>query len=110
MSEARLTSTMLVSAIRRLAEVHSGFATLLRKGDDTSGAIVIELYERGVFEGLYERMPKLSGGLNWVKLGTDDESRAAYLQKRTDTDPDLTIVELDVPDATRFVPLLPSGT
>ena len=110
MTDARLTSAMLVGAIRRLAEREGGFAAILQKGDDTSGAIILELHQRGVFVGLYERMPTLSGASEWVLLSALTESRDAYLEKRRKNDPDLSVVELDVPDATQFIPLIPSGT
>lgn len=107
MTEARLASTVLASGLMHLAEQAGGFATVLAKGDPVSGALLLQLLEKGQFFSLFERMPDRAGVYQWTQIGPQDsgnkENLGAYLDRRRSRDPDLWIVELDVPDAERFV-------
>lgn len=107
MSSARLTSQMLASAFMRLASRDNGFAAVIAKGDPTSGALLLQLLEKGRFFGLFERTLDASGSYSWGRTGPQDientELLAEYLERRRSRDPDLWIVELDIPDAERFI-------
>lgn len=107
MSQARLTSTMLASGLLRQVGQAGGFAAILAKGDPTSGALLVQILEKGQFSGLYERLLDPSGAYLWTSTGPQDtenkEILMEYLERRRARDPDLWIVELDVPDAERFV-------
>lgn len=107
MSEARLTSAMLVSALLRLADQLGGFAAVIAKGDPTSGALLIQVLEKGRFSGLYERLLDPSGQYLWSRSGPQDventEEISEYFLRRRSRDPDLWLIELDVPDAERFI-------
>lgn len=105
MSE-RLASHMLVNALVRRADASGGFATVLRKGDSTSGTIVLQCLEKGRDCGLFERIPDFSGGYRLAACGpgfeADSQQISAYLERRFRSDPDLWLVELDIADAERF--------
>ncbi len=107
MSEARLNSAVLTSALSRRAEQLGGFAAVLAKGDPTSGHVLIQLLEKGRISGLFERLLTASGAYAWARTGPQDiEKRDVfedYLARRRLRDPDLWIIELDVPDVERFV-------
>lgn len=102
----RLTSAMLVGVLIRRTAAAGGFATVLAKGDEISGVILIEAAERGQRMGLYERVPSLSGGYQMLRCGPAPEegaeSLAQYIARRRKSDPDLWIIELDIADAERF--------
>lgn len=103
---ARLTSQMLVSALSRRTEAAGGFAAVLHKGDPLGGIILVQIVERGVFKGLFERMTDLSGRQSLVAIGPKQDSQAIelsdYISKRRRSDPDLWVVELDVAEGERF--------
>ena len=103
----RLKSRFLIDLLIRRAEAAGGFATVLAKGDDDSGVILVQCSERGAPGPLLERRFAPSGHYIWEAVGPDDpkdgESRANYQERRQKADPDLWIVELDIADAPRLV-------
>jgi hypothetical protein len=105
-ADARLTSAMLVGALRRRVAAEGGFATILVKGDEISGVILVQTMDRGVESGLFERVANLQGGYALMRCGpTPEEGSEAldhYIARRRRSDPDLWVVELDVPEAERF--------
>ena len=107
MSAARLTSDMMVSGFLRLANQDGGFAAIVFKGDPTSGAVLIQLLEKGQFFGLYERLPAPSGQYQWTRKDSQGieitNEISAYWSRRKARDPDLWLIELDVPNAERFI-------
>jgi hypothetical protein len=106
MQAERLTSAMLVGVLIRRAAAAGGFATVLVKGDEISGVILVEAAERGVGKGLFERVPDLAGGYQLMPCGPRPEegaeSLSQYIARRRRSDPDLWIIELDIADAERF--------
>lgn len=110
MSSTRLTSQFRVSALQKLAEADGGFATLLHKGDPTSGAILLVGQIKGRNPVLFERYPALDGSLIWhaitLPLGGVEEEITKYWKSRTSRDPDLWVLELDVASKERLDGLL----
>lgn len=102
MIEPRLTSDIQVSALKRLAEVGGGFATVLRKGDPTSGAILIVGLVRGENPLLFDRFPSVDGESAWQQIAENEADVAAQWQKRAARDPDLWVLELDVASIERL--------
>jgi hypothetical protein len=102
---ARLASSAHVSALLRLAEAEGGFAAVVAKGDATAGSIAIILAERGEKCALLERLLQPDGRYAWRDsgqgVGNADEFER-FLARRRQSDPDLWIIELDVPSAERF--------
>ncbi len=111
---ARLTSQLLVSALLRRAEAFGGFGMIIAKGDPSAGAIILQLLEKGVLSGLWERALTASGGYVWVSCGPQDIDNVseidAYILRSRARDTDLWVIELDVPDVERFTADMPSGT
>lgn len=106
MIEPRLTSEFQISAIRRLVEVDGDFATILRKGDATSGTILLIGQVKGANPVLFERLRPLDGKAIWQPLTIQANENAteivAYWQKRVAQDPDLWVIELDVASTERL--------
>ena len=109
----RLKSRFLVDLLLRRTEAAGGFATILAKGDDISGIILVQCNDRGEAGPLLERRFGLGGHYIWEEVGPadpkDGESRANYQDRRRKVDPDLWIVELDVADAERFAAEMNAG-
>ena len=103
----RLKSRFLVDLLLRRTEAAGGFATVLAKGDDTSGIILVQCSERGEPGPLLERRFSVDGHYIWEAVGPTDakegDSRANYQDRRRKADPDLWLVELDIADAPRLV-------
>ncbi|QGP80315.1 DUF1491 family protein [Sphingobium sp. CAP-1] len=97
---------MLVGALRRRVTAAGGFATILVKGDEISGVILVQTLEKGLESGLFERVPNLDGGYALMRCGPAPteglEAMAQYIARRRRSDPDLWIIELDIPEAERF--------
>lgn len=106
MQAERLTSAMLVGALTRRASTAGGFVTVLVKGDETSGIILLQALEKGQDIGLFERVSDYQGGYRLTRCGPaaaeGDEALSQYIARRRRSDPDLWIVELDIADAERF--------
>jgi hypothetical protein len=103
----RLTSRMTVDALFRRAATEGGFGSVLAHGDDGAGGILLLCRERGRVRSLLERGSDLDGNTQWLRCGPQDaESDSeldAYIQRRRDRDRDLWLIELDIPDAERFI-------
>ena len=67
--EARIASSVLVSALLRLAEAEGGNGVILAKGDATAGAIAVLLTERGGQARLFERLLQPDGRYAWQESG-----------------------------------------
>jgi hypothetical protein len=112
--EPRLATHVLVSSLIRRASADGDFATILRKGDPTAGALLLAGRVRGQNLALYEQYPTLEGSRNWQPLSEQaidsEEKLAEYLKRRIARDPDIWILELDVAFPERLAGLLASGT
>ncbi len=90
----------------RLSESKGGFAAIVHKGDPDSGVIWLQITQRGQFFGLFHQSRDESGQLAWIATRPQDvENHQAldlYIQKQRHIDPDLWLIELDVPDAAQF--------
>lgn len=102
MTEARLTSAMLIGVLVRRVQAEGGFAMVLVKGDPTSGTILVQALEKGQETGFFERISDYAGGYRLAPCGPDAADRPAYIERRRRSDPDLWIIELDVPEAERL--------
>ena len=101
----RLASHVLVGGLLRQAEALGGFGTVIAKGDSMGGTIGVILAEKGEKACFLERMLQPDGSYKWDKSGptpANAEQFELFLGKRRRIDPDLWIVELDIPSAERF--------
>ncbi|NJC04844.1 hypothetical protein GGQ97_000637 [Sphingomonas kaistensis] len=104
MSDPRLAAGIEVSALLARARESGGFGTVLRRGDDERGSLMIVVAERGENRFLLQRLLQRSGDYGWESQEiADSESLAAQLGRARDRDPDLWLIELDVPSAERFI-------
>ncbi len=99
----RLTSSMLVSALIRRVAAEGGNAAIITKGDPVAGAIMLMCLEKGKLQSISERVLGHDGSYAWTPNGpTQPDEIEAFLKRRQNRDPDLWIVELDIPNAERF--------
>lgn len=105
----RLPAHLEVGGLVRSVQVAGGFATVLQKGEHDAGVILVVCCLHGRNQRLYERMPDVSGDRKWVSVKVEDTENTSefldYLDRRRHQDPDTWIVELDIPNAERFIGL-----
>ena len=105
--DGRLQSSVLVSALIRRAEAEGGFAAVLARGDSQAGSLLVILAQRGRKARILERLLQPKGSYAWHDTGgevvVNAEEMEKFLAKRRKFDPDLWILELDVPSAERFI-------
>jgi hypothetical protein len=103
----RLPAGIEATAIMRRAESEGGFATIIRKGDADRGAITLLITQRGTITGVLERQMTVDFTYRWTNLSADRPFDGAdwrdFLAKKVNFDPDFWAIELDVPDAQRFI-------
>ena len=106
MSGARLASSVLVGALLQRTRAEGGFAAVLAKGDAKSGSVLVILLERGARAAILERILGGEGTYSWgvsgPKMLGNEEEVQKFLARKRKFDPDLWIIELDVPSAERF--------
>ena len=110
--DARLPAHLEAAAIRRLAEAAGGFATILAKGERNAGTIAVVVTRGGEGAKLLERLPHLDGNRVFTQtLEQDTENKEDFfliLERMRQRDPDLWLIEADVPDSERFIAGLPT--
>lgn len=103
----RLTSRILVDGLIRAVEAKGGSATVLRLGDRSAGDLLLVTLSRGVPIAIYEHAGGAEGGSNWRKIEQDEslsnERVARLIDTRARFDPDLWVVEADIPESERFI-------
>ncbi|MEA3000585.1 MAG: hypothetical protein QOK17_2418 [Sphingomonadales bacterium] len=100
--EPRVASSVLVTALIRKAEAEGGFAAVLSKGDETAGTILLLLTERGANPQILERLLQPDGRYVWGRSTEGAAEVPALIARRRRFDPDLWVLELDVPSGERF--------
>jgi hypothetical protein len=104
--EARLQTSVLVNGLLRHAEATGGFGAVIAKGDSMAGSVLVILCEKGRKARILERLLQREGVYSWQDTGPEalanDDDAEKFLARRCKFDPDLWILELDVPSAERF--------
>lgn len=107
--EARLPAHLEVAGLIRSVQAAGGFAAVLGKGEREAGTILVVTTLNGRNSRVFERMPQLDGTRKWSCSKQQDSENtqdfSEYLERRRSQDPDVWIVELDVPHAERFIGL-----
>lgn len=107
MIEPRLSAEMIVQSLIRKTSQQGGFGTVLQKGDLIAGSILIICVEKGENLKVLEKMPGLDGPPTWQQIWPQaiekQQDLDGYLSRRRQFDPDLWLIELDIPDAERLV-------
>ena len=115
MSESgRLATHVEASGLIRAAESAGGHAAVLHKGDSERGALLLVIMAKGQPNGCFERLLDRKGRYSWQPSGPkdhgDSQKFAEFLAKRRGSDPDMWVLELDIPDPERFIAEnLPAG-
>ncbi|HET9637895.1 MAG TPA: DUF1491 family protein [Allosphingosinicella sp.] len=104
--EPRIAASVLAGALIRKAEGEGGFGAVLAKGDATAGSILVILLEKGVNPRLFERLLQPDGRYRWQESGSQRLENPGevpeFIARRRRFDPDLWLIELDIPSAERF--------
>jgi hypothetical protein len=110
MTEPRLATHILVASLIRRSYAAGDTATVIAKGDETAGGLIIIGRIKGAKPALYERMPTLSGQSDWTLISAqaidNEQEISEYLARRRATDRDLWVLELDVAFQERLTGLL----
>lgn len=103
----RLATSLFVNALLREVHARGGAGAVIRKGDPTSGALLLLCAEKGKVTGIYDYVLGASGHYILARAGAQViesvESVEALCARRERFDPDLWIVELDIANAERFI-------
>lgn len=103
----RLPAKLEATALMRQAQGEGGFATVIKRGDDDRGALILLVAERGQPKAMIERRMGPGFDYRWTIIATADEAEQEKFRESTAKqvrfDPDCWLIELDVPDAERFV-------
>ncbi len=103
---ATLPSGILVSALLKRVNDAGGMGMVRAKGDPDSGAILLILNGDSGSARLLERGLDPAGKAALLPVGTDGSTDSAttegYWRRRRARDPDLWVIELDIPSAERF--------
>lgn len=99
--EARVKSSLWVSAALRLGAADGRHGVVVRKGDPDSGGILVLLRSRAGYVVLSQTRDA-QGNPAWLRATGPDptEERVcdAYIARATDRDPDLWVLEFESPD------------
>ena len=102
----RLATSVLVGGLIRKAEAEGGFGAVLARGDSTAGAVLLILTERGANPAAYERLLQPDGAYVWGPSASQFPQNPAevpdFVARRRRFDPDLWVLELDIPSIERF--------
>ena len=96
----RLPTHLLVSAVLRRVNDAGGFGAVLAKGDPQAGAILVVALDRGMAR-LLERGIGPDGEPGLID-STPADDLDGYWRRRRQRDPDLWVIELDIPESERF--------
>jgi hypothetical protein len=104
---ARLATRVAVSALIRRANALGDFATVLKKGEESAGQIILVARRRNGDCQVLTRMMNSSGTYSWsvaAEAGQEELGKInKYLERQSRYDPDLWIVELDTDNPERLV-------
>jgi hypothetical protein len=104
---ARLATSLFANALLREIHARGGSGAVIRKGDPTSGALLLLCAGKGEITGIYDYVLDSSGHYVLASVAPQAietvEAVEAFCARRRQFDPDLWIVELDILNAERFI-------
>ena len=104
MSEPRLATGIEVSALLARARDLGGFGAVIRRGDAERGSVMVLITDRGKTRFLLQRILQGNGDYAWEARETGDSAIVEQnLARARDRDPDLWVIELDIPSPERFI-------
>ncbi len=107
----RLATSVWVGALIRRVMAQGDFATVLKRGEPTAGAVlVIHRHRDTGRQSVYGRVTGASGESTWESLAEDsaiDDQRVAdYIARQRRFDPDIWMIELDIVPVQRLIDVL----
>ncbi len=97
----RLPTHLIVGALLRRVNDAGGIGMVRARGDANGGAIMVLLEDRTGPTRVLERTIGFDGVASLTDSAPYDGAES-YWRRRRSSDPDLWVVELDVPEAERF--------
>ncbi|MCU6454197.1 DUF1491 family protein [Sphingomonas sp. A2-49] len=97
----RLPTHIAVGALLRRVNDAGGIAMVRAKGDAQGGAILVLIESRSGPVRVLERTIGFDGSVTLTE-STPADGAESYWRRRRERDPDLWVVELDIPEAERF--------
>jgi hypothetical protein len=95
------------TGILRRVQAAGDFATVIRKGDEERGSLLLLVSSRGQHFACLERVLALDGQYRWQAVGPTESAKseevAEFLARRARFDEDLWAIELDIADPERFI-------
>jgi len=105
--EARLKSSIWVSALIRRCAVQTVPAVVVRKGDESAGGVFVKVNHLNGLADVFSPSRKGDGSKVWMHaMGPDPVPEAdadAYIQRQAKFDPDIWVVEIEDRDGRHFL-------
>ena len=101
-----LSSDLWVSALIRRAEIAGAYATVVKKGDDRAGSVIVKAYDTSNRTAkLYTDAFGTDGERLWIQPVTSDSEAEldAYIARQRGYDPDLWVVEIEDRQGRHFI-------
>jgi len=101
-----LSSDLWVSALIRRAQIEGAYATVVKKGDDRAGSVIVKAYDTSTRTArLYTEAFGTDGDRLWIQpVTSDSESELdAYIARQRGYDPDLWVVEIEDKQGRHFI-------
>jgi|GEM_PF-63838 hypothetical protein len=100
----RLKADIWVKALIRRAEVNGASAMVVRKGDLTSGTVLVKVNTLDGEAEIFSPARDGDGALIWLSKGRQPEPDAdAYIEKQRRFDPDIWVVEIEDREGRHFL-------
>lgn len=88
-------------------QADGGYATVMRKGDEERGSLLLMVSSRGRHIAGLERVLNLDGSYSWQRFGPPESASSAeiadFLARRARFDEDFWAIELDIAAPERFI-------
>ena len=101
-----LSSDLWVSALIRRAQIEGAYATVVKKGDERAGSVIVKAYDTSTRTArLYTEAFGTDGDRLWIQpVTSDSESELdAYITRQRGYDPDLWVVEIEDRQGRHFI-------
>jgi hypothetical protein len=101
-----LSSDLWVSALIRRAQLEGAYATVVKKGDDRAGSVIVKAYDTSTRTAkLYTEAFGQDGDRLWIQpVASESESELdAYITRQRGYDPDLWVVEIEDRQGRHFI-------
>jgi hypothetical protein len=102
----RLSTDVWVYALLRRAQLEGAFATILRRGDNQAGTVLVKaLHRREGSARLYSEAFRGDGERFWMQpvASTEEPDLDAYAERAARVDPDIWVVEIDDTQGRHFL-------